>query len=162
MKMKPAEIALEMDLHRSTVLRQAREWGLLDADGTVDLAAYQHARATLLDAAKRPDAAGSPDLPVLAAERARKAAADASLAELQLAQKRGELLPAAEVAAAARRVFGAAMAELESGWTDVALTVARLTDPGRITDELVAAQRRAMSRLHEKFLAAAAARAAGG
>lgn len=47
----PAETARLCGLNRSTVTRQARAWGLVGADGLVDLAAYRAARGANIDPA---------------------------------------------------------------------------------------------------------------
>jgi phage terminase Nu1 subunit (DNA packaging protein) len=102
-----AAIARDVGVHKSTVSRQARAAGLVGEDGLVDLDAYIRLRATGLDPAlqttgrqARPAEDMLDDLagPNLAAERARKMAADAQLAELALARQRGEVIEAAAVA----------------------------------------------------------------
>jgi transposase-like protein len=93
-----SEIARQVGVHKSTVSRQARDRGLVGADGLVDLDAYRALRGTDLDPALQTTGktatAPDEDLSGLAAGRARKMAADAELAELQLAREKGKLIEA--------------------------------------------------------------------
>lgn len=98
-RMRMSDIAKVEGVHKSTVSRQCRAAGLVGADGLVELSDYRTLRAEGLDPAlqttgpaSRAPIRSDDDLPILAAERARKLAAEAQLAELSLARQRGELL----------------------------------------------------------------------
>jgi AcrR family transcriptional regulator len=106
------DIAARVGVHKSTVSRQARANGLVGPDGKVDLAEYQTLRQTSLDPALQTGAAPQAGLsladvdgPVLAAERALKLAADRERAQIELAARKGELVPAADVASAEEDVW---------------------------------------------------------
>lgn len=111
-RLQMTEIAARLGVHKSTVSRQARRWGLVGEDGLVSLEAYQARRAADVDPALQtsgPGAAAAAEAPAPAparaegpsfrAERARKEAAQAALAEIELARKRGALIERAAVAA---------------------------------------------------------------
>ncbi|WP_203074633.1 hypothetical protein [Falsiroseomonas ponticola] len=112
------EIARRIGVHKSTVSRQARAWGLVGRDGLVDFDAYQAHRAQGLDPALQttgapsvehrvpeaedaaPAAPGREDAsPTLVAERTLKLAAERQLAEIELKVRRGELVERKAVAA---------------------------------------------------------------
>ena len=102
------DVAARVGVHKSTVSRQARAHGLVGPDGKVDLAEYQRLRDTSLDPALQTGPAAAVALtapfdenrPEIAAERALKLAADRERAQIELAARKGELVAAAEIAAA--------------------------------------------------------------
>lgn len=104
-RMSVTKIARALDLHKSTVSRQARAWDLVGRDGLIDLDEYRARRGTDLDPALQPlppaqgrgDHAG--DDAGLQVVRARKMTADAERAELELRHRRGELVDRAIVVA---------------------------------------------------------------
>jgi len=161
----------EVGVHKSTVSRQCRAAGLVGADGLVEIEDYRRLRAGGLDPAlqttgrqanrQAPAAAFDPDAPVLAAERARKMAADAQLAELELLRKRGESLPRDLVAGRAQAVYERANALLADELAGASVALAQMTDPAAIADLLAATHRRAMARVHTEFMEDVARRAAG-
>jgi hypothetical protein len=168
-RMNMAAIAATVGVHKSTVSRQCRAAGLVGADGLVDLEQYRTLRAGALDpalqttgtAAARAPALIDPDAPVLAAERARKMAADAQLAELELQRKRGELLQRDLVASRAQAVFERALARLSEALPACAVPLATMTDQAAIADLLSAELRRALAGVHQEFMEDVARRAAG-
>ena len=103
-RMTITEVAAHVGVHKSTVSRQVRRAGLVGADGKLDLDQYQQLRDTALDPAHQTTGRDAPRLlPVsdesgLAAERLRKMAADAELAEIAVRRQRGELLDRGAVA----------------------------------------------------------------
>ena len=92
------EIAKRVGVNKSTVSRQARQHGLVGADGRIDLAEYEALRAGGLDPLLQTSGrAAAPkgwdgETPDLVAERTRKMKADAETAEINLARLRGELV----------------------------------------------------------------------
>lgn len=102
----------------------------------------------------------SPDQPVYAAERARREAAEARLAEIKLATREGSILDAAAVSAAAETVFSRAIQRLTAGMADLSIPLATMTDPAAIADAINTELRRAMAGIHEEFSADAARRSA--
>lgn len=158
------EIAGIVGVHKSTVSRQARGAGLVGSDGLVDLDAYKALRSTGLDPSLQPrDKVSAPavqDGPNYNAERARREAAEAALAEMRLAQKRGEVVTVTAVSQAATTAFGRAMARFSEAWPEVAVDLAAMTDPAAIAERLAEEQRRIMAALNTEFLEDAARRSA--
>jgi hypothetical protein len=106
------EIASRVGVHKSTVSRQARARGLVGEDGKVDLDQYQALRQTDLDPALQTTGTArprslviDPDAPQLAVERARKLAAEAERAEIELKARKGKLVSADDVASAEEDVW---------------------------------------------------------
>lgn len=131
-------------------------------DGRIDVAA---ADRMLGDAAPAlvlatPPAPQPSDQPVYAAERARREAAEARLAEIKLATREGAILDAEAVAVAAEMVFTRALQRLQAGVSDLSIPLATMTDPAAIADRIAAELRRAMAGIHEEFLTDAARRSA--
>lgn len=121
------EIAKQVGVHKSTVSRQVGKLELAGEDGLVDLDEYIAARAGLDPALQttgraKPAAAQATGM---AAARHRKMEAEAERAELDLAQRRGELIERSLVAA----TLGPALRRLR----DDLLAVPRdnLTDPAQ-------------------------------
>lgn len=165
-RMTITAIAAAVGVHKSTVSRQARQGGLVGADGLVDLDQYRALRAGGLDPALQPAAprapvAFDPDAPVLAAERARKMAADAQLAELELQRRRGDIFPREIVAGRAQLVFERAIARLAEALPAQSVKLAAMTDQAAIADLLSAELKRAMAGIHQEFMEDVARRAAG-
>jgi hypothetical protein len=100
-RLTSTEIAQRLGVHKSTVSRQARAAGIMDADKRIDLEAYQALRATgldpLLQTTGRQTASDEAQPSTLAIERQRKMAADASRAELELKIREGELIARSKV-----------------------------------------------------------------
>lgn len=126
------DIAARVGVHKSTVSRQARANGLVGPDGKVDLAEYQRLRDTSLDPGLQTGATPVGQLPVdldgpvLAAERALKLAADRERAQIELAARKGELVPAADVASAEEDVWRTVRDKLMGApraWADQLLEV---------------------------------------
>lgn len=101
------EIASAVGVHKSTVSRQVRAAGLVDADGKIDLDAYKALRANALDPALQTARAPArlSESGTLSAERIRKLSADAELAEMQVRKARGELVEASSIDAATEDAF---------------------------------------------------------
>lgn len=100
------DIAARCSVHKSTVSRQARAAGLVGEDGKVDLAAYQALRSGL-DPAFQTSPASVPltKTDEMSEERLRQLAANREKAEIELAIRKGELVPLAEVAGEQEDVF---------------------------------------------------------
>jgi hypothetical protein len=120
------DLAAHVGVHKSTVSRQVAAAGLRGADGKVDVDAYQALREGGLDPALQTAgaAAAAPDDVGVPAQRARKMAADAEMAELELARMRGELVPRALVA----EVLGPLLTKLRDDLVGIPGDV--LDDPG--------------------------------
>lgn len=93
-------------------------------------------------------------------ERARREAAQAEMAEMDLERRRGESLGRQAVEEAAFSVFGRATARIFERWPEVAPDLARMTDPALIADRLADETRRAMAGIHQEFTQDAARRSA--
>lgn len=157
------EVAAIVGVHKSTVSRQARAAQLVGADGLVDLDAYKALRSTGLDPSLQPREKAAPavaDGPNYNAVRARREAAEAALAEMRLAQKRGETVSVSAVSQAAALAFGRAMGRFSEAWPEVAIDLAAMTDPAAIAERLAEEQRRVMAALNTEFLEDAARRSA--
>jgi len=101
-----------------------------------------------------------PGVPNFAEERAKREAAEASLAEIKLAEKQREVVKVEAVAQAATSVMGRAMARLFDAWPEVAAELASMSNPAAIADRLADEQKRVMGKIHDEFMADAAARSA--
>lgn len=100
-RIKPTEVAQRLGLNRSTVGRFGRNHGLLGEDGLIDWLDYQRAH----------EEHGAHNRSADDADQRRKIA-DAELAELRLAEKRGELKPAADVEQLVSTAIGSLLAGL--------------------------------------------------
>jgi hypothetical protein len=156
--MTMTDISKVMDVHKSTVSRQARAWGLVGEDGLVDLDAYRARRAGDLDPALqttgRPAAAVSlpaDDAPFIVADRARKMAADASLAELQLARQRASVLDRQAVMAAVEDYARQLRDRVLQVPREVASDCARLADDRAIEARLSMSLRAALDGVHAEL-----------
>lgn len=89
-------LAERAGVHKSTVSRQVRAWGLVGADGLIEVEAYVAKRQELDPALQR--TAKPEKAPGYASHKARNEAAKAELAELQLAERRGALILRSDVA----------------------------------------------------------------
>ena len=151
MRMTVTEIAAHVGVHKSTVSRQARAHNLVGADGRIDLSAYQALRANGLDPVMQtsgPAVAASVDAESgLAAERLRKMAADAQLAELELGRQQGKLLDAARVEAEQEDIARRLRDRLLQVPREVAADCARLGEETAIEATLTQAIRRALDGL---------------
>lgn len=165
-RMRPTDIAKTVGVHKSTVSRQCRAAGLVGADGLVELDEYRALRATGIDPMLQtsgPDAhrAGprpaliDPDAPVLQAERARKMAADAQLAELALAKQRGELLDRDDVLRTQEDLARNLRTRILMVPDQVAHELALLPDEAAIRGHLTLALERAMMEMHDALRGAA-------
>lgn len=125
-------------------------------DGRIDPEAARAWVEARLDPARRRPETGGAGLradPGYAQSRARRAAAEAETAELDLAQRKGTLVTVVAVEQAAVRVFGRAVAAFSEAWPALAPELARMTDPVAIAERLAAEQRRIMDDINEAFLA---------
>lgn len=166
-RMTITAIAATVGVHKSTVSRQCRAAGLVGADGLVDLDGYRALRAGGLDPALQtsgPDAGGraprmrgllDDDAPVLQAERARKMAADAQLAELALAKQRGELLERDSVERAQEDRARSLRNRILMVPRAIAHELARLPDESAIAAHLALALERALTEEHDALRGAA-------
>lgn len=166
-RMTMVAIAAAVGVHKSTVSRQCRSAGIVGADGLVDLEQYRALRAGGLDpalqtsgpdagrAAARASALVDPDAPILAAERARKMAADAQLAELALAKQRGELLDRDEVQRTQEDLARNLRARILMVPDQVAHELALLPDEAAIRGHLTLALERALMEAHDALRGAA-------
>lgn len=157
MRMTVTEIASHVGVHKSTVSRQARAHNLVGADGKIDLAAYQALRANGLDPVMQtsgPAMAAAGDAESgLAAERLRKMAADAQLAELELGRQQGKLLDAARVEAEQEDIARRLRDRLLQVPREVAADCARLGEETAIEATITQAIRRALDGLSAKLKA---------
>jgi phage terminase Nu1 subunit (DNA packaging protein) len=155
-RMNVTAIASACGVHKSTVSRQVRAAGLVGADGLVELEDYRALRGGLdpalqttgKAAPRAAPAAFDPDAPVLAAERARKMAADAQLAELALAKQRGEVLDREDVQRAQEDLARNLRARILMVPDQVAHELALLPDEAAIRGHLVLALERALTEMH--------------
>lgn len=158
------EIAGHVGVHKSTVSRQVAAHGLKGADGRVDLDKYLALRAGGLDPALQTTgtaAIGGGDAETgLAAERLRKMAADAQLAELTLARQKGEVLDAQQVEAQQEDIARRVRDRIQQVPREIAADCARLSDEIAIEATMALALRRALNGLTEELTADAAGGAA--
>jgi len=160
-----AEYAAHRGCSRAYVSKLIREGRLaapaLMADGKVNfiLADQMVGKPSSADAESL-FSAPSAGAPNFAEERARREAAEATLAEMKLQEKQREVLKADAVAQAATSVFGRAMAKFSEAWVELAVVLAPMTDPAAIADRLADEQRRVMAGLHKEFMEDAANRSA--
>jgi predicted transcriptional regulator len=158
MRMTVTEIAAHVGVHKSTVSRQARAHNLVGADGKIDLAQYQALRASGLDPVMQ--TSGPAAMPAgdaesgLAAERLRKMAADAQLAELELGRQQKKLLEAARVEAEHEDLTRKLRDRLLQIPQEVAADCARLGDEIAIQATITQALRRALDGLANELSAA--------
>lgn len=158
MRMTVTEIAAHVGVHKSTVSRQARAHSLVGADGKIDLAQYQALRASGLDPVMQ--TSGPAAMPAggaesgLAAERLRKIAADAQLAELELGRQQKKLLEAARVEAEHEDLTRKLRDRLLQIPQEVAADCARLGDEIAIQATITQALRRALDGLANELSAA--------
>jgi phage terminase Nu1 subunit (DNA packaging protein) len=161
------DVAKAVGVHKSTVSRQARASGLVGSDGLVDLDAYRALRATGLDPALQtsgPEAGGMParratadaDAGTLQAERTRKMAADAQLAELTLARQRGELLERDQVERVQEDRARSLRQRILMVPRAVASDLALLSDPKAIAGHLTIVLESALTEEHDALLRGAA------
>jgi hypothetical protein len=117
-------------------------------------------QASLGQADGPPTSSRTPGVPNFAEERAKREAAEASLAEIKLAEKQREMLKVEAVSQAATSVMGRAMARLFDAWPQVAPEIAAMSNPAAIADRLTDEQKRVMGKIHAEFMADAATRSA--
>ncbi|MBS7792177.1 hypothetical protein KTR66_19415 [Roseococcus sp. SDR] len=145
----------------SKLIRQGRlaEPALLP-DGRINfILADQLIGAAIED--EQPAASAPQAGPSYAEQRARREAAEAELAEIKLGTLRGEYVRRSAVRIAAEQVFARALARLGERWGDVAIELAKMTDPAAIAERLAEEQRAAMGAINGEFLEDAARRSAG-
>lgn len=148
-RMTITEIAAHVGVNKSTVSRQARKAGIVGADGKVDLEQYQALREQGIDPVLQTTGRGAaggaePEDGSLAAERRRKMAADATLAELELGRQRGELIPASATEAAQEDIARRLRDRILQVPREVAADCARLGEERAIEATITAALKRAM------------------
>ena len=157
-RLSVTEIAAHAGVHKSTVSRQVRQHGLVGADGKVDLDSYLALRKSGLDPLLQ--TTGNAGLSQgdaesgLAAERLRKMAADAQLAELELGRQQGKLLEAARVEAEQEDMARKLRDRLLQIPQEVAADCARLGDEIAIQATITQALRRALDGLAGELSAA--------
>ena len=160
-RLRPAEIARRAGVHRSTVSRQLRLWPhLLDEAGTVDLDEYLAARASELDPAlqsRGPAAVLGSARPNLIRDRARKMAAEAELAEIEIDVRRGQLIDRQAAARAVEDAFRRLRDRILAAARDVVPHLARITDERDIESRLRVAIGDALAAIHVEFRDDAAA-----
>lgn len=158
------EVAGRVGVHKSTVSRQVAAHGLKGQDGRVDLDQYLALRAGGLDPALQTTGAapigGGDAEGGLAAERLRKMAADAQLAELALARQKGEVLDALQVEAEHEDIARRVRDRILQVPREVAADCARLSDEIAIEASMTMALRRALDGLTQELTADAAGGAA--
>jgi hypothetical protein len=160
-----AEYAAHRGCSRAYVSKLIREKKLdapaLMADGRVNFILADQLIGTPSSAdAESLFSASSAGTATFAEERARREAAEATLAEIKLQEKQREVLKADAVAQAATSVFGRAMGRFSEAWVELAVVLAPMTDPVAIADRLADEQRRVMAGLHKEFMEDAANRSA--
>lgn len=152
------DIAKHVGVNKSTVSRQVAAYGLRGADGKVDLDSYLALRKSGLDPLLQ--TTGNAGLSQgdaesgLAAERLRKMAADAQLAELELGRQQGKLLEAARVEAEQEDMARKLRDRLLQIPQEVAADCARLGDELAIQATITQALRRALDGLAGELSAA--------
>lgn len=158
------EVAAHVGVHKSTVSRQVAAHGLKGADGRVDLEQYLALRAGGLDPALQTTGAaavgGGDAEGGLAAERLRKMAADAQLAELALARQKGDVLDAGQVEAEQEHIARLVRDRILQVPREIAADCARLSDEIAIEATITLALRRALDGLTQELTADAAGGAA--
>lgn len=160
-RLTKAEIARIVGVHKSTVGRQAEAWGLVGDDGKVDLDEYQAMRAGGLDPALqttggRGGSADPPEPSDLVRERTRKMAADAERAELDLAERRGELVSRAAVDREQAELWTMVRERIATGLRDrAAPKVARLDDERDVETALMTELNAILGEIHGELLDAA-------
>jgi hypothetical protein len=145
------DIARHAGVNKSTVSRQVAAHGLRGADGKVDLDAYLTLRESGLDpllqtTGRAAQASGDPETG-LAAQRERKMAADAELAELELGRQKGKLVEVARVEAEQEDLTRKLRDRLLQVPQEVAADCARLGDEIAIQKTITQAIRRALDGL---------------
>ena len=154
-RLSVTDIAKHAGVHKSTVSRQVAAHGLRGADGKVDLDSYLTLRESGLDPllqttgrAAQPSGSGEGGL---TAQRERKVAADAELAELELGRQKGRLLEADRVEAVQEDLTRKLRDRLLQVPQEVAADCARLGDEIAIQKTLTQAIRRALDGLAEEM-----------
>jgi hypothetical protein len=156
-RLSVTQIAAHAGVHKSTVSRQVRQHGLVGADGKIDLDAYLALRESGLDPLLQ--TTGRAAQPTgdaesgLAAERLRKMAADAQLAELELGRQQGKLLEAGRVEAEHEDLTRKLRDRLLQIPQEVAADCARLGDEIAIQATITQALRRALDGLANELSA---------
>lgn len=147
----------------SKLIRQGRLAGAaLDADSgmiNVDEADRMLGEAAEVDHPAESDAQGSKAGSYTAA-RAREVDAKASMAEMELARRRGDLLHRDAVSSAAQAIFERMRVEVMKVPQGISLELVVLTDAAALEDKLSDALRRVFFGLHEEFLKDAERRSA--
>ena len=154
-RLSVTDIAKHAGVHKSTVSRQVAALGLRGADGKVDLDAYLTLRESGLDpllqtTGRAAQPTGDAETG-LAAQRERKMAADAELAELELGRQKGKLLEADRVEAVQEDLTRKLRDRLLQVPQEVAADCARLGDEIAIQKTLTQAIRRALDGLAEEM-----------
>lgn len=139
----PAEAAPVVGVHRTTVMRQARAWGMLRADGRLNLSHYQARRERELNPlmvreAAPATAAAAPDNSVASAAAELKQR-QAALLQLRLDRESGRQLDAGEVQSAVGEAGGLLRSLLGALPARLAVELARESDPDAIERRLAGA-----------------------
>ena len=168
-RLQGVQVARELGLNKSTVSRQARAWGLVGADGLIDLDQYRARRDADLNPlmsrepgpwAAAPPNAAAPDLgatpapATVASANAERTALQAELLRLRLDREAGRQLHADAVAseiAEAGSIFAAAVGAIPSR---LAVPLAAETDPDTVERLLAAAINDALAELDAALAAA--------
>lgn len=161
-----SEIAREVGVHKSTVSRQVRAAGLVGDDDKVDLDAYRTHRAQALDPAHQTTGPASQQQAArpansdaepsgLSVQRQRKLAAEAERAELDLAERRGELVLRAQAESTALDLAQRLRERVLSVPREVAQDCARLADETAIEARIASALRSALDGLAAELRAEA-------
>lgn len=125
-----AEIARRDGVNRSTVKRYVDRYHLQGDDGLVDYTAYTQHRAenvSLEDAQSRPAPRDA---------KARRAEADAEIKELELAEKRGELIERGPFVSEMRDLLLALMADIDAS-IEPALRAQAVVNPGIVAEKVI-------------------------
>lgn len=164
-RMTISEIAAHVGVHKSTVSRQVRKAGIVGADGKVDLEQYQALREQGIDpmlqtTGRAAGGGGEPEDGSFAAERRRKMAADATLAELELGRQRGDLVPAAAAEATQEDIARRLRDRILQVPREIAADCAKLGEERAIEATVTAALKRAMDDFAQELQTNALGRAA--
>jgi hypothetical protein len=140
-RLRGNEVAQALGIHKATVSRQARAWGLLGADKTIDLDEYRARRERELNPlmareAEQPAAPPAGSVQLAAADLKRTQSA---LLQLKLDREAGKQFSAEDVLSAVGEAGGLLRALLGAVPAKLAVELARSTDPDEIERTLATA-----------------------
>jgi hypothetical protein len=139
--LKGVEVARELGLHKSSVSRQARAWGLVGTGGLIDIDAFKMRRAVELNPlmSREPSAAPAaeqPAGPTVTSANAERTSLQAELLRLRLDREAGRQLDAVAVGSEVAEAGGIFRAILGALPSRLAVDLARESDPDVIERRL--------------------------